>query len=75
MTATTACPSLPSKVAELEDAGFWVEQEVLRLDVPMTHPICMDVGQRAKQLVHVQLHREKDMEILPHLSKDTTTFV
>lgn len=46
---------LPAKVAEFEDACLGVEEEVLRLDVSVTHTVGVDVGQRPKQLVHVHL--------------------
>lgn len=46
----------PAKVTQLQDPGLWVEEEVLWLDVAMTHPISMDVGQGPKQLVHVELY-------------------
>ncbi len=36
--------SIPSKVAEFEDSGFRVEQEVLGFDVSMADSIGMDVG-------------------------------
>lgn len=46
----------PAEVAELEHGGFWIQQQILGLDVPMTDPERMDVCQAPKQLVHVQLH-------------------
>lgn len=48
----------PAKVAELEHGGLWVQQQILGLDVPMTDPKRMDIGQAPEQLVHVQLHTE-----------------
>ena len=50
---------LPAKVAKFEHSSLWVEQEVLRLDVSVTHTIRMDIGQGAEQLVHVQLGSER----------------
>ena len=49
--------ALPSKVTELQDSRLWIQEEILRLYVPMTHPIGMDVRQGPKQLIHVELHR------------------
>ena len=51
------CVCVPAEVAELENAGLWVEEEVLGLDVSVTDSIGMDVGQRPEQLVHVHLRR------------------
>ena len=50
---------VPAKVAEFEHPRLWIEQEVLRLDVSVTHTIRMNVGQGAEQLVHVQLGSER----------------
>lgn len=44
-----------AEVAQLEDARLGVEQQVLRLDVPVADAQRVDVGQAAEQLVHVQL--------------------
>lgn len=56
--------SSPAKVTQLEDGGFRVHQQVLGLDVPVTHTLGMDVGQAAKQLVHVHLKRENDISMV-----------
>lgn len=48
----------PAKVAEFENSGLWIQQQILGLDIPMTDPKRMDVGQAPEQLVHVQLHAE-----------------
>ena len=48
----------PAEVAEFEHGGLWVQQQILGLDVPMTDPKRMYVGQAPEQLVHVQLHTE-----------------
>lgn len=50
-------PCSPAKVTQLEDGSFRVHQQVLGLDVSVTHALGMDVGQTAKQLVHVHLRR------------------
>ena len=51
--------SLPAKVTQLEDGSFWVDEQVLRLDVSVTHALGMDISQTAKQLVHVHLRRSQ----------------
>lgn len=43
----------PAEVAELEHGGLWIQQQILGLDVPMTDPKRVDVGQAPEQLVHV----------------------
>ena len=48
-----------AKVAELENAGAGVQEEVLGLDVTVADAFGMDVGERAEQLVCVQLHLEE----------------
>lgn len=45
----------PAKVTEFEDGRLWVHQEVLRLDISVTHTLGMDISQTAEQLVHVHL--------------------
>lgn len=45
----------PAKVTQLQDGSFRVHQQVLGLDVSVTHTLGMDVSQTAKQLVHVHL--------------------
>lgn len=45
----------PAKVTQLEDGCLWVHQEVLGLDVSMTHALGMNIGQAPEQLVHVHL--------------------
>ena len=47
----------PAEVAQFQHAGVRVEQQVLWLDVPVTHTGVVDVGQTAKQLVHVYLQQ------------------
>ena len=64
MAASAVEVGAPAKVAQLEHAGLWVEQQVLRLDVSVADPVGVDVGQRAKQLVHVQLHTHTQREKL-----------
>lgn len=49
----------PAKVTQLEDGSFWVDKQVLGLDVSVTHTLGMDVSQTAKQLVHVHLRRSQ----------------
>lgn len=48
----------PAEVAEFENGGLWIQQQILGLDVPMTDPERMDIGQAPEQLVHVQLHTD-----------------
>lgn len=55
--------SLPAKVAQLEDGSFRVHQQVLGLDVSVAHTLGMDVGQAAKQLVHVHLKGQSGLSI------------
>mmetsp|Transcript_9353 Transcript_9353/g.23285 ORF Transcript_9353/g.23285 Transcript_9353/m.23285 type:complete len:346 (+) Transcript_9353:247-1284(+) len=45
-----------AKVAELEQVGLGVDEQVLRLDVAMAHAERMNVRERAAELVRVQLH-------------------
>ena len=40
--------TLPVKIAEFQDASLRVEKEDLRVDIPVTHPISVDVRQRAE---------------------------
>jgi hypothetical protein len=47
-----------AKVAELENAAGGIQEQVLRLDVAVAYSLRMDVGQRAEQLVDVQLDLE-----------------
>lgn len=49
---------LPAKVAEFENSSLWIQQQILGLDIPMTDPKRMDVGQAPEELVHVQLYTE-----------------
>lgn len=63
----------PAKVAELEHGGFWIQQQILWLDVPMTDPERMDVCQTPKQLVHVQLHTEKHARVIEQLRKTASS--
>jgi hypothetical protein len=44
-----------AEVAEFHDVAVWIQQQVLRLDVPVTHTSLVDVGQRSRYLVHVEL--------------------
>lgn len=48
-----------AKVAELEDAGARVKKEILGLDITVTDALGVNVGERAEQLVCVQLHLEE----------------
>lgn len=50
----------PAKVAEFEDGRLWVHQEVLGLDVSVTHALGMDISQTAEQLVHVHLREDRE---------------
>lgn len=45
----------PAKVTEFQDGRLRVHQEVLGLDVSVTHTLGMDISQTAEQLVHVHL--------------------
>lgn len=51
--------SSPAKVTQLEDGSFWVDKQVLWLDVSVTHTLGMDISQTAKQLVHVHLRNSQ----------------
>lgn len=42
------------EVAELEDAGSGVKEEILRLDVPVADADGVDVHERTEKLVHVK---------------------
>ena len=44
-----------TKVAELHDVAVWIQEQVLRLNVPVTHTPFVDVGQRSRYLIHVEL--------------------
>ena len=46
-----------AKVTELELVGGRVDQQVLRLDVAVTHALLVDVVQGAAHLVHIQFHK------------------
>ena len=48
-------PGPPATIAELEDSCVRVHQQVLGLDVTVTHPLGVDVGQAPEELVHVHL--------------------
>lgn len=47
-----------SKITELQYARGGVEQQVLRLDVPMADALRVDVGERPEELIGVQLSLE-----------------
>ena len=47
-----------AKVAELEQVGLGVDEQVLRLDVTMAHAERMNVRERAAELVRVQLRTQ-----------------
>ena len=47
-----------TKVAELEDSGGGVQEEVLRLDVAMADALRVDVRQRSEKLINVELDFE-----------------
>ena len=40
--------TLPAKIAEFQDVSLRVEKEDLRFDIPVTHPVSMDVHQRVE---------------------------
>lgn len=61
----------PAKVTEFENGGLRIQQQILGLDVPMTDPERVDVGQAPEQLIHVQLHR--DTHTHTHTAYDTRT--
>lgn len=62
-------PPSPSKVTQLQDSGLGVKKEVLGLYISMTHPVGMDIGQGAKQLVHVELFRKhKKKPVTGHIT-------
>ena len=43
-----------TEVADLQNMARWVDQEVLRLDVPVDHSLLMDVSESSEQLVSVE---------------------
>jgi len=43
----------PAEVAEFDDVGFWIEKEILWLDVAMTDATGVNVRQTTEQLIHV----------------------
>jgi len=47
-----------AKITQLQNARRWVQQEVLGLDIPMADALRVDVGERAEELVNVQLDLE-----------------
>ena len=47
-----------SEIAKLEDTAVGVEKQVLRLDVSVADTLAVNVGERAEQLVNVQLDLE-----------------
>ena len=49
-----------AEVTQLEDACFRVKQQVLWLDVSVTHSQRVDVSQTPEQLVHVQLWPQEE---------------
>ena len=59
-----------AEIAQLQDAGGGVEEQILRLDVPMADALRVDVGKRAEQLVRVQLGLEDGHDCL-HLVEVT----
>jgi len=42
-----------TKITKLQYTTGWVQQQVLRLDIPVTDALGMDVGERAEELVDV----------------------
>lgn len=44
-----------TEIAEFENAGRWIEKQVLWLDISMTDADGMDVCKGAEKLIHVQL--------------------
>ena len=48
-----------AEVAELELVRMRVDEQVLRLDVPVAHAHGVDVRQRAAHLEHVQLYEQR----------------
>lgn len=48
-------PGLPPEITQLEDSRLRVHQQVLGLDVSVTHALGMDVRQTAEQLIHIHL--------------------
>lgn len=47
-----------AKVAELENAAVWVEQQVLWLNVTMTNALRVDIGKCTEQLINIELDFE-----------------
>lgn len=50
---------LPAEVTQFENGSFWVDEQVLGLDVSVTNALGMDISQTTKQLVHVHLRRSQ----------------
>ena len=46
-----------TKVTKFKNSRFRIKKKILRLDVPVTNALCMDVGKAAKHLIHVQLDK------------------
>ena len=64
-----------TKVAELENTGRGVEQQVLGLDVAMADADGVDVRERAEELVHVELdlelgHGLLELDVVPRGAVD-----
>lgn len=47
-----------SEIAELEDAGIWIKQKVLRFDISMADALRVNVGEGAEKLVNIDLDLE-----------------
>jgi len=48
-----------AEVTELQHSRLRIEQKVLRLDITMANAQRVDVGQTSKQLIHVELRRDR----------------
>ena len=49
-----------AEIAQFQNGRFRIEQQILRLDVPVADAQTVNVGQSAEQLVHVQLEKNVD---------------
>jgi len=42
-----------TKITKLQDTTGWVQQQILRLDIPVTNTLGMDVREGSEQLIDV----------------------
>jgi hypothetical protein len=46
----------PPKITKFEDVLLRINEQVLRLDIPVANSFCMYIRKRPQQLIGVQLH-------------------